>query len=64
MLRSIGDKHDAFPQAMYDSRWHRQLVGWLTGLTLEDEVGSNLDLSQVLCEYEDVFPNELLELPP
>ena len=22
-----GDKHDALPQAVYDSRWHRQLMG-------------------------------------
>ena len=33
-----GDNHDALPQAMYDSRWHRQLMGWLASLTLEDEV--------------------------
>ena len=22
------DKHDTLPQAMYDSRWHGQLMGW------------------------------------
>ena len=22
-----GDKHDALPRAVYDSRWHRQLIG-------------------------------------
>ena len=22
-----GDKHDAMPQAMFNSRWHRQLMG-------------------------------------
>ena len=22
-----GDKHDALPQAVYDSRWHEQLMG-------------------------------------
>ena len=49
---------------MYDSRWHEQLVGWPTSLTLEDEVGSDLDLPQVVCEYEDVFPDELPGLPP
>ena len=32
-----GDKHDALPQAMYNSRWHGQLMGWLASLTLEDE---------------------------
>ena len=33
-----GDKHDALPQTMYDSRWNGQLMGWLESLTLEDEV--------------------------
>ena len=33
----MGDKHDALPRAMYDSRWHGQLMGWLASLTLEDE---------------------------
>ena len=31
-----GDKYDALPQAVYDSRWHKQLIGWLVSLTLED----------------------------
>ena len=33
-----GDKNDALLQTVYDSRWHRQLRGWLASLTLEDEV--------------------------
>ena len=31
------DKHDALPQAVYDSRWNEQLMGWLASLTLEDK---------------------------
>ena len=49
---------------MYDSRWHRQLMGWLVSLTLEDEVRRDLSLPRVVFEYKDVFPNELLGLPP
>ena len=48
---------------MYDSRWHGQLRGWLASLTLEDEVKQNVGLPQVVCEYEDVFLDELLGLP-
>ena len=48
---------------MYDSRWHRQLIGWLVSLTLEDEAGQGLSLPRVVCEFEDVFPNELPGLP-
>ena len=59
-----GGKHDALPHAVYDSRWHGQLTGWLAGLTLEDEVRQDLSLPRVVCEYEDVFLNELPGLPP
>ena len=58
-----GDKHDVLPQTVYDSRWHRQLMGWLESLTLEDEVRQDLDLPRVVCEYEDVFSDELPGLP-
>ena len=59
-----GDKHDALPQTVYDSRWHRQLMGWLASLTIEDEVRQDLSLPLVVYEYEDVFSDELLGLPP
>ena len=39
-----GDKHDIFPQTVYDSRWHGLLMGWLASLILEDEVRQDLDL--------------------
>ena len=53
-----------YPHTMYDSRWHGQLMGWIASLTLEDEVRHDLGLPQVICEYEDVFPDELPGLPP
>ena len=39
-------------------------MGLLASLTLEDEVRPDLDLPRVVCEYVDVFPDELLGLPP
>ena len=39
-------------------------MGWLDNLTLEDEVRQDLDLPPIVCEYEDVFPDELSGLPP
>ena len=54
-----GDKHNAMPQAVYDSRWHGQLIGWVASLTLKNEARHELSLPWVVCEYEDVFPNEL-----
>ena len=59
-----GNKHDALPQAMYDSRWHEQLMGWLASLTLEDEARYKLGLPRAVCEYENVFPDKLPGLPP
>ena len=59
-----GNRHDASPHTVYDSRWNRQLTGWLASLTLEDEVRQDTSLPRVVCEYEDVFPDELPGLPP
>ena len=59
-----GDKHDILPQTVYESRCQGQLAGWLASLTLEDEVRPDLDLPRLVCEYEDVFSDELLGLPP
>ena len=59
-----GDKHDALPQAVYNFRWHGQLMGWLANLTLEDEVRQKSGLPRVVCEYKDVFLDELSGLPP
>ena len=39
-------------------------MGWLASLTLEDEVRQDLSPPRVVCEYEDVFLNELPGLPP
>ena len=39
-----GDKHDALPQAVYDSRWHGQLMSWLASITLKDKVRQELGL--------------------
>ena len=59
-----GDKHDILPQTVYESKCQGQLVGWLASLTLEDEVRLDLDLPQVVCEYEDVFPDDLPGMAP
>ena len=59
-----GGRHDILPQTVYESKCQGQLAGWLTSLTLEDEERSDLDLPRVVCEYVDVFLDELLGLPP
>ena len=43
-----GNRHDASPHTVYDSRWHGQLIGWLASLTLEDEVRQDMSLPQVV----------------
>ena len=59
-----GDKHDILPQTVYESWCQGKLAGWLASLTLEDEVRPDLDLPRVVCEYANVFPDELPRLPP
>ena len=58
-----GDKHDALPQTVHDSKRHGKLMGWLASLTLEDKVRQDLGLPRLVCEYEDVFLDELRGLP-
>ena len=60
----LGDKHDVLPQTVHNSRWSGQLMGWQASLTLEDEGIQYLGLPRVVCEYEDVIPDELPGLPP
>ena len=50
-----GDKHDALPQTVYDSKWHRQLMGQLESLTLEDEVRQYLDMHRVVASMRMFF---------
>ena len=49
---------------MHDSKWSGKLMGWLASLTLEDEGRRDLSLPRVVCEYQDVFLDELPGLPP
>ena len=59
-----GNRHGVSPHSVYDSRWHGKLIGWLASLTLEDEMRQDMSLPQVVCEYEDVFQEELPGLRP
>ena len=59
-----GDKHDILPQTVYESKCQGQLSSLLASLTLEDEERPDIDLPRVVCEYVDVFPDELPGLPP
>ena len=40
------------------------MIGWLENLTLKDEARQDLGLPRVVYEFEDVFPDEILRLPP
>ena len=39
-------------------------MGWLASLSLKKESRQELGLPRVVCEYEDVFSNQQLGLPP
>ena len=38
-------------------------MGWLASFTLEDEARQKLGLPRAVCEYEDIFSDELPGLP-
>ena len=39
-------------------------MSWLASLTIEDEARQELGLPRAVCEYEDIFLDELPVLPP
>ena len=39
------------------------LISWLASLSLEDEGRQDSGLPRVVCEYKDIFSDELLGLP-
>ena len=59
-----GDQHGILPHTVYESRCQGELAGWLASLTLKDEERPDLDIPRIVCEYVDVFPDELPGLPP
>ncbi|XP_058203051.1 uncharacterized protein LOC131317519 [Rhododendron vialii] len=59
-----GDRQDPSAPHAYKTKWHRKLAGWLASLTLEETDRMELGLPHVICEYEDVFSEELPGLPP
>ncbi|XP_028114164.1 uncharacterized protein LOC114312152 [Camellia sinensis] len=59
-----GDREDSLSTTNRKMQWHRQFAGWLASLIINEEAQSELNLPRVVCEYADVFPEELPGLPP
>ncbi|XP_058211484.1 uncharacterized protein LOC131323652 [Rhododendron vialii] len=59
-----GDRQDPSATTPHRSRWHDKLSGWLASLKLEETDRMEPGLPHIVCEYEDVFPDELPGLPP
>ncbi|XP_058219911.1 uncharacterized protein LOC131330379 [Rhododendron vialii] len=59
-----GDRQDPCAITTHRSRWHDKLSGWLASLKLKEIDRMELGLPHIVCEYEDVFPDELPGLPP
>ncbi|XP_028091504.1 uncharacterized protein LOC114291829 [Camellia sinensis] len=59
-----GDKKDSLSTINRKMQWHRQFAGWLASLIINEEARLELNLSRVVREYADVFPEELPRLPP
>ncbi|KAG5540501.1 hypothetical protein RHGRI_020647 [Rhododendron griersonianum] len=63
-FRFKGDRQDPASKTTPRSRWKDKLSGWLASLMLEEEDRMELGLLRIVCEYADVFPDELPGLPP
>ncbi|XP_028055822.1 uncharacterized protein LOC114259985 [Camellia sinensis] len=58
------DREDSLSTTNRKMQWHQQFARWLASLIINEEVQSELNLPRVVCEYTDVFPEELPGLPP
>ncbi|XP_028082292.1 uncharacterized protein LOC114283623 [Camellia sinensis] len=59
-----GDRQDSMTSMKRKTQWHDQLAGRITSLILNKEGQEKLELPRIVHEYVDVFPTELLGLPP
>ena len=59
-----GDRRDSLSLTLGKSKWPNHLARWLASLVLEDKDRMELGLPRVVCEYADVFPEELPGLLP
>ncbi|XP_028087433.1 uncharacterized protein K02A2.6-like [Camellia sinensis] len=59
-----GDREDSLSTTHRKMQWRRQFAGWLASLIINEKAQSDLNLPRVVCEYADVFPDELPGLPP
>ncbi|KAH7866217.1 hypothetical protein Vadar_017242 [Vaccinium darrowii] len=62
-FRFKGDRQTVNPVIRH-LKWQNQLFGWLASLQLEESDCEELGLPHIVCEYADVFPDDLPGLPP
>ncbi|KAL7262314.1 hypothetical protein ACSBR1_000652 [Camellia fascicularis] len=60
----LGDRVGSVLPPMYDPRGRGELSGLLTSFTSSECDETQIVLPRVVCEYSDVFPKDLVSLPP
>ena len=59
-----GDRKSSVDSALYDLREHDSISYMLASLCLDDDSSRPVELPPVVSEFADVFPSDLLGLPP
>ena len=60
----LGDRVGSVLPLGYDSRGRSELSGLLASFESSECVETQIVLPRVVCEYSDVFPEDLVSLPP
>ena len=59
-----GERREALESYLYEPRERNEICCILASLTLDEDLSNRGELSRVVCEYLDVFPEDLTSLPP
>ena len=60
----FGERREPFEPYLYESRDKGSMACLLARLTLDENSFTRGELPRVVCDFSDVFPNELPGLPP
>ncbi|XP_058189297.1 uncharacterized protein LOC131306883 [Rhododendron vialii] len=63
-FKFFGERREPLESYLYGSRERESICSLLASLTLDEDVSARGELPLVVCDFPDVFPEELPGLPP
>ncbi|GFY90854.1 hypothetical protein Acr_07g0010500 [Actinidia rufa] len=63
-LEFFGERQESFEPYLYEPRDKGSIAYLLASLTLDEDLSTRGELPRVVCDFPDIFPEELPGLPP